>query len=166
MVDRNLNMKHKLGVIFFILTFLIIFFIGGGDNIHTSKSTSDLKIIEMNDDIKPIFDEWLMECDTNNLKPNLNTLSYLVFVDTLQKNYAGLYVYGEGILIQESLRDHPGLKIVVYHELGHACFNLPHDTTNMGIMSPFFSGIFSEIYIKRWDYYKKHYFDYCREFNK
>ena len=156
------NMMKVNGIIFLGILIMVLFFTIK-DKVNNPSFNSGLTTIMIDDEIKPIFEEWLMDCDSNGVKPNLNTISHIVFVDTLQKNYAGLYVYNEGIILQEFLRNHPGLKIVVYHELGHACFNLPHDTLNVGVMSPLFNSVLSEIYLKRWDHYKKQYFDYCRD---
>lgn len=114
---------------------------------------------EMETEIIPIFEEWISECRTNELNPDLNNVGYICFTDTLFKGFAGMQIDEEGIILQEVFRNSPYLKVIVYHELGHGAFNLPHDTINSTIMSPYFNDLAGKIYVTNWERYKKQYWE-------
>jgi len=117
------------------------------------------KYPEMEKEITPIFEEWIKECQDNKLDPDLDNVGFICFADTLFYGHAGLQIDNKGILIQEVFRNSPYLKVIVYHELGHGAFNLPHDTINASIMSPFFSDLVGKIYVTNWEKYKKQYWE-------
>ena len=119
---------------------------------------------EMGKEITPIFEEWIKECQDNKLDPNLDNVGFICFTDTLFYEYAGLQIDNKGILIQEVFRNSPYLKIIVYHELGHGAFNLPHDTINASIMSPFFNDLAGKIYSTNWEIYKTQYWENVNNF--
>lgn len=127
--------------------------------IYALYNKRDPYSISIDEDIKPIYEDWLNDCFIYNVEPDLNRFKYVHFSDTLNSNYAGLYVYKEGVLIKEYYRNSKYLKVIVYHELGHAAFALDHDTINTSIMSPYFSDFLAQIYLTNWEKYKQQYFE-------
>jgi hypothetical protein len=113
----------------------------------------------IDDKIKPIYYEWLEECLSHKLKPDFNNVNFICFSDTLSDNYAGLQINNEGIYINKKHIESPYLKIIVYHELAHGMFYIQHDTTNLTIMSPYFTDFIAKIYLTNWDKYKQEYWE-------
>jgi len=118
--------------------------------------------IKIDEDILPVYEDWLKNCIIYDVKPDFSRYNYILFTDTLNINYAGLYVYGEGILIKEEYRNSKYLKVIVYHELGHAAFGLNHELNHTSIMSPYFSNFLGQIYLNNWEKYKEQYFESVR----
>jgi hypothetical protein len=114
---------------------------------------------DIDKDILPIYEVWLNDCIMYGVKPDFSRYNYILFTDTLNSGYAGLYVYREGILIKEEYRNSKYLKVIVYHELGHAAFGLEHELNHTSIMSPYFSDFFAQIYLSNWEKYKEQYFE-------
>lgn len=111
----------------------------------------------MDEEITPIFEEWLNESREYKTKPNWKNVNFILFSDTLSEKYAGLQVDLEGIYINDDFKNSPSLKVIVYHELGHGMFNLEHDTSKVNIMAPYFSDFMVKIYLTNWEKYKNKY---------
>ena len=131
--------------------FLFVFILGnvGGLNPQPPKIDSE---------IQPIFEEWVKDCTYYNIKYDISNLQTITFSDTV--NYwVSSYSNPNTIIINERFKTHPTLKVIVYYNLGREVLNLPDDTTDVGIMNPFFDESFAKIYILKWDKYKTRYFD-------
>ena len=111
----------------------------------------------IDEEIIPIFEEWLVESQIYKTKPNWENVNFILFSDTLSEKYAGLQVDFEGIYINDKFKDSPSLKVIVYHELGHGMFNLEHDTSKVSLMSPYFTDFMSRIYLTNWEKYRERY---------
>ena len=110
----------------------------------------------------PLLKEWMVDCYEYDIEPNISHIKYIEFTDTLRKDYAGLST-NEGIVIQDIYKNEKCLKVLFYHEMSHCAFGIGHDTTNTGIMAPYFIPIAGEIYLSRWDYYLDGYFEFIKK---
>lgn len=141
----------------FIITFLLLFKV---TQVHQMESLID--DLDIAPEILPIYNEWLIDCSEKCVYPDFNRFKYIEFSDTLKSQYAGLYIFNQGILIKSEYRESPYLKVIVYHELGHAAFGLDHDFKSPNIMSPYFTDFIAQIYLNNWEKYKQDYFESVR----
>jgi hypothetical protein len=125
----------------------------------TSKYLNHRSIL-MDKEIVPIFEEWVRESQKYKTKPNWDNVGFIYFSDTLSEKFAGMQIDYRGIYINNDYKETPYLKVIVYHELGHGMFNLPHDTVGINIMSPYFNKFLAQIYLTNWERYKDNYWNH------
>lgn len=115
------------------------------------------KVPLMDEKISPIFEVWSQESNQYKTKPDWDNVNFIYFSDTLSDCFAGMQIDTKGIYINDDYKESPYLKIIVYHELGHGMFHLPHDTVGTNIMGPYFNDLVAQIYLTNWEMYKKQY---------
>lgn len=119
---------------------------------------------KLDSEIAPIFEIWVNESIENKTNPNWSNVNFITFSDTLSyMDFAGLQIDGKGIYISKDYQNSQYLKIILYHELGHGMFSLPHDTSKVNIMGSYFNEFIGKIYLTNWEYYKNLYWEHIVE---
>jgi len=123
-------------------------------------------VTELND-LESYYAEWSDECEKRGVKDLCEEGVTFAYSDTLT-SYGGWCLkneQGEEVIVKSSYQNTWMAKVVLYHELGHCCLNLSHDTVP-GIMSPHFYPWGEIIYINNWDKYLDDYFNRAKEAQK
>lgn len=109
-------------------------------------------------ELKPYVKEFLREAEHWRIPTDhYACIKKIAFVDEIPRHEKDSIVgqydpVDEVIYIKNAYKDPRYVRLVVFHELGHAVFNLNHVKSKLSIMNPYLKYEFIEVYYNEWDY--------------